>query len=77
MSSIRWGQPNAKADNFPRKDGDWYRESSDYDKRGNLTNFMRLSCRSCGSKLFEVLNTDSYETTARCPCGRYYVVHTG
>jgi len=88
MITFHWGGKNAKADNFPRKDGDmmmgmgergqyWYGESSDYDKRGNVTNFFRLSCQHCGSKLFEVLKTDTFETTARCPCGRYYVVHTG
>ena len=73
------GMRNPTADAVPRVD----RTSSD----GNLaydygdprirTSFYRQVCRGCGGTLFEVLNTDDYETTARCPCGLYYVVHTG
>jgi len=70
------GCVNTIADDVPRVPEAW----SD----GNLTNdtferkfFSRLQCRVCGGLLFEVLKTDSYETTARCPCGMYYVVHSG
>lgn len=78
MSNIRSGRRNKRADAFPRKDWSRSRRDSDLDpKTGNVKSFLRLSCKECGSKHFEVLSTDAYETTARCPCGRYYVVHTG
>ena len=35
-------------------------------------------CRNCGGLSFEVLQTDNYETAARCnKCGMYYLVHCG
>ena len=41
--------------------------------------FTRLICGECGATdCFEVLKTDSYETTAKCmKCGAYYIVHNG
>ena len=64
-----------KADKTKRKDEIW----SDTNLNNKFINreFERLKC-NCGSISFEVLQTGSYETTAKChECKAYYVVHNG
>ena len=40
--------------------------------------FKRLICRNCRCIKFEVLQTNDYETSAKCcECGMYYIVHSG
>jgi hypothetical protein len=39
--------------------------------------FQRLICGNCQGILFEVMYTGDYETSARCPCGVWYIVHSG
>jgi len=67
---------NKWADLVPRID----QTSSDSnldDKVFDFKEFERLKC-GCGSRIFEVLWTGSYQTSAQCiDCGAYYVVHSG
>ena len=42
--------------------------------------FGRLVCNECGRTAFEILHTDSYQTSAKCltdRCGLYFIVHSG
>lgn len=49
-----------------------------YNSDGEKMQFKRLKCRNCKGLSFEVLKTDSYETSAKCStCGMYYFVHCG
>jgi hypothetical protein len=37
-----------------------------------------LQCRECSGIVFQVIQTDDWETSARCEnCGTYYKVHCG
>jgi len=45
--------------------------------RDNGGGFPRLKCENCGRTEFEILITGEWETSARCKCGFYYIVHTG
>ena len=87
------GCKNESADRVPRKDTCWSDTNLDtnYDKWisswdktrkkqkwGDPITFDRLKCQECGStNKFEVFVTGSYETSARCECGMYYIVHNG
>ena len=66
---------NAEADKIPRVDKTW----SDTNLTSvNNTELYRLKCRHCGkTNEFEILQTGDWETTSRCSCGMYYIVHTG
>jgi hypothetical protein len=68
---------NESADLVKRKDETW----SDTNLTKEFTEkdtFKRLKCRNCDGLSFELLSTDSYETSARCNnCGMYYLVHCG
>ena len=75
---------NHSADEMPRTDKAWSDTNLnfDYSQKGNWRpsdqNFARLKCRACGGISFEVLQTGSYETSAKCcGCGMYYIVHSG
>lgn len=70
------GCTNEAADAVPREDETWS-DTNLMRKTFSDASFARLTCRRCKGRLFEVLQTGSYETTARCPCGMYYIVHTG
>ena len=60
-------------DNMPVVDGVW----SDGEVSPSSVPFTRLVCR-CGSPVFNVYSTGSYETSARCiVCRTWYVVHSG
>ncbi len=72
----REGVRNPFADRVERVDKTWSDTNLDGEFSSDVT-FDRLVCKECGGRLFEVLSTDSYETTARCPCGMYYIVATG
>lgn len=68
---------NKSADKVKRKDTFWSGLSLDKKFTEN-DKFDRLRCRNCGGKIFEVLCTDSYETSAKClKCKMYYIVHMG
>ena len=78
------GMRNPTADAVPRVDRTVSDENlaTDYSdptthRGGERSTFGRLICRGCCGTMFEVLSTGDYETTARCPCGLYYVVHSG
>lgn len=71
------GVPNESADKVKRKNITWSNTNLD-DLFTDDKIFERLCCRNCKGISFEVLSTDSYETSARCNmCGFYYTVHTG
>ena len=68
---------NEIADKVKRINESWSDTNLDEIKFSN-GGFTRLKCRNCGGLRFEVLRTDSYETSARCwECGMYYIVHCG
>lgn len=72
------GVPNKSADEVERVDRCWSDTNLDSDYAGiGKQPFDRLKCQYCGSTRFEVLLTGSYEATARCNCGVYYIVHCG
>ena len=68
---------NESADLVERIDETW----SDTNLSQNFKSdykFKRLKCRNCGGLEFEVLQTDSYETAAKCVnCKMYYLAHCG
>jgi len=72
---------NGSADIIKRVDEAWSDTNltTDFsDHRWDGKTFTRLKCRNCNGLHFEVLVTDSYETSARCAtCGMYYIVHCG
>lgn len=78
------GMKNPTADRVMRSDQTWSDTNlaTDFDDLVGIPRlvgmtFDRLVCRACGGKTFEVLQTGSWETSARCPCGYYYIVHSG
>ena len=72
------GCTNFSADGVSRKDETWSDGKLNEDFTSIKMEFVRLVCEECKSTLFEVLQTDSYQTSARCAhCGRYYIVHCG
>ena len=67
---------NTVADNVERIDETW--SDTNLDNNVFIEPFIRLKCRNCGGVEFEVLQTGSYETTAKCwKCKMYYEVHNG
>jgi hypothetical protein len=71
------GVMNESADKVKRIYQTWSDTNLDSNFVGNET-FTTLKCRNCGcTDNFEVSFTGSYETSARCKCGMYYIVHTG
>jgi hypothetical protein len=77
MRNYQNGVMNKSADRVKRSYDTW----SDTDLDGDysdIDSFTALCCRMCNGKIFEVLITGSYETSARCVgCGMYYIVHCG
>ena len=68
---------NESADLVKKVDKTWSDTNLDHKFNENDT-FGRLKCRNCGGITFEVLQTGSYETLAKCNyCGMYYIVHSG
>jgi len=68
---------NASADQVVRVNKTWSDTNLTRNFGGDAS-FGRLKCRNCGNLTFEVLDTGSYETSARCViCGYYYKVHCG
>lgn len=78
-----FGVMNESADRVPRNDMVWSDTNLDDDFDAQMARdpklvFWRLQCRNCGGIHFEVMSTDSYETSAKCvTCGMYYIVHSG
>lgn len=68
---------NESADLIERKNETW----SDTNLEQQFTEkdiFIRLQCRNCGGISFEVIQTDSYGTSAQCKnCSMYYIVYCG
>ena len=61
---------------------DWKEETellvSNYKPESDKTKWKHVICSKCGNKLFEVIYTDAYETSAKCSkCGLFEVVHSG
>lgn len=72
------GVRNKSADKIKREDRTWSDGSLESVFEPAEDSFERLKCQSCGAvNRFEILVTNDYETTARCSCGMYYIVHTG
>jgi len=73
------GMLNPTAAKIPIEDACWSDGNFDRDfDKYPVDSFIRLKCRQCTSFVFEVLDTNKYETTARCfNCGRYYIVDSG
>lgn len=70
------GFHNAAADAVVRVDSTW--SDGDLMRQQFTKPFERLKCRFCTSISFQVMITESYETSARCEgCGAWYIVHTG
>jgi hypothetical protein len=70
---------NSSADKILRKNETWSDTNltCEYDHVKPGFVFTRLIC-TCGNLVFEILQTDLYETAGRCTaCGKYYLVHCG
>ena len=68
---------NKSADSVKRKNETWSDMNLTTEFKGN-EEFKRLECRNCKEIAFEVLQTESYETSAKCcNCGVYYIAHSG
>lgn len=68
---------NTSADKVGRVDKTWSDCNLDRYFFSTDKPFNRLICLWCKSTMFEILQTDDYETTAKCQCGHYYIVHSG
>jgi len=76
------GTFNKSADNVERVDATWSDTNLTKDFNTEQPSYVykkfpRLVCNYCKRTLFEILQTGDYQTTARCICGKYYIVHSG
>lgn len=77
LGNIEIGAFNTSADNIERVDTTWSDTNLNKQYNPEEITFPRLVCNHCRRTLFEILQTGDYQTTARCICGKYYIVHSG